>query len=482
VLPGAPGGFAIPATEQDARARALELVAEGKLKIGEMPDYMKSWRTASETVVGRTGILQQTQQENVAERAGYDARMLQAEREKAERGAAEFDRQARASADAEAALRKQIADRDAAVQAGMIAREEAVIDLKNSKIDPERYWKQKDGPGIFLAIASMVLGAVASGLSGKPNMALKALQQQMDKDIELQKHELAQKQAVVGAQTTALGVLRARLGDAQQAEAAYRNFRLDQEAARLRNIDVTGAGQQAQAAQQQMLAGIEAMREENEQSRALTDAQQFEAMQQQRMMAMRGGGRPQKKDSPYGPEWRVVDKTDEGNVIFGWGIAGPKTSPKRMDELRDQAAEVKTYNETTNRIIQLAGQYGASDAVLPTEVSHELEQLNAIRTIPIIKEVAGAAVSEQEEERLNAALGGEASLTGSVLGRIASGARRHQEALNRGFQNRLESHGVRPVQTDYLRTTSGETRLHVREAPPQQPQQAPQMFEGEAPE
>jgi hypothetical protein len=90
-------------------------------------------------------------------------------------------------------------------------------DILNTKIDPEEYWSKRGVAGRISATIGLLLSGFGSGLArnGSPNLALKVIQENINREIDSQKDNLATKKGV-------LAEYHRQFGDSQMAEQAAR--------------------------------------------------------------------------------------------------------------------------------------------------------------------------------------------------------------------------------------------------------------------
>lgn len=122
----------------------------------------------------------------------------------------------------------QIYDQDVQRQKDSLAKSEArnqareaslhqlSNDIASSKVDPKRYWNNKDtGSKVMTALGVMISGLGAGMSNSTHNMAYEALQDNINRDIESQKIDLGKKQSLLSDNLKIYGEL-------NQAEAATR--------------------------------------------------------------------------------------------------------------------------------------------------------------------------------------------------------------------------------------------------------------------
>lgn len=95
--------------------------------------------------------------------------------------------------------------------------EDLNTDILNSKIDPDAYWQKRGVGGRITATIGLLLSGFGSGLArnGTPSLALKVIQENINRDIDAQKDNLSTKKGV-------LAEYHRQFGDSQLAEQAAR--------------------------------------------------------------------------------------------------------------------------------------------------------------------------------------------------------------------------------------------------------------------
>lgn len=113
------------------------------------------------------------------------------------------------------------AARQGRMQNAITDLEQAQEQLKDAKIDPERWYGTGPGKRIGAAIAT-ALGAMGAAQGGIPNYALQIINDAVNRDIMAQKAELNKKGQLVSLQQNMLSVLRGQGMDERAAENAAR--------------------------------------------------------------------------------------------------------------------------------------------------------------------------------------------------------------------------------------------------------------------
>lgn len=121
---------------------------------------------------------------------------------------------------------------------------------QNGTIDPNRVWNNASTGNKVIAGIGVLLSGIGSGLSGQPNMAMKVINDTIDRDIEGQK-------ANMGKTATLLEANYRRFGNMQAAEAATRATLLGTAQAQIQAIGSNTQNGIAAGAMKQALSQIE---------------------------------------------------------------------------------------------------------------------------------------------------------------------------------------------------------------------------------
>ena len=97
---------------------------------------------------------------------------------------------------------------DAAKRNELITEQNGLFnDYKNGKIDPHRLWNNSSTAGKIGAGIGMLLSGMGSGLTGQPNLAMKVIDESINRDIESQKADLGKKETLLSMNFRKLGDL-----------------------------------------------------------------------------------------------------------------------------------------------------------------------------------------------------------------------------------------------------------------------------------
>lgn len=126
-----------------------------------------------------------------------------------------------------------------------IQSEQMAQDIAATKIDPKRYWHNKDSHGKAMAALGIMLGGLGQGLmKSNTNQAMDVMQKNIDRDIESQKLELGKKQSLLSDNFRMQGnMVAAEAATRAQYEAIFQG-RLSQLAAKMNNPMILAQTQQ----------------------------------------------------------------------------------------------------------------------------------------------------------------------------------------------------------------------------------------------
>ncbi len=111
----------------------------------------------------------------------------------------------------------------------------AIKDIQNTqeefgrmKVNPNRYFENQSTGDKILQAVSIVLGGFGGALTKQGNMALAIIQNNIDRDIQAQKEEIAGKDKLIASKLNLFGRLREQFNDGLAADAAARVLYNDQ--------------------------------------------------------------------------------------------------------------------------------------------------------------------------------------------------------------------------------------------------------------
>jgi hypothetical protein len=163
------------------------------------------------------GMLRQSRQQQ--------AESIQQQAEAQARGQAQL---AEAAAEQEAinqgtlSERRLIAERAREEQQRIVGQiDELSAEIRDFQVDPDRLWKQKGTAAEIGAAIAQALGAFGAGLTGGPNYAMQIIQTAIDRDIQAQRDDIANKRGSLQDLRGSLDVARTITADeVEQAEVA----------------------------------------------------------------------------------------------------------------------------------------------------------------------------------------------------------------------------------------------------------------------
>jgi hypothetical protein len=203
---------------------------------------------------------------------------------------------------------------------------------KNAKLDPNRLWHAGFGAGAVGMIIGQALGAYAAALTGGDNFAQKLVQDAWNKDIEAQKQEIAEGR--VGQQNM-LARLQDQLGDAQQAESAWKIMASEITDRRIQAYAAEAQSQDAQLAAQAWLAQNRAERLREEQKfMDLSMGKQTTTTSADMVTPRRGYSRPMTDDEMIAAQTKsnkLRSDLYESENRLGYEGRGGKYAPEAPD-------------------------------------------------------------------------------------------------------------------------------------------------------
>lgn len=151
----------------------------------------------------------------------------------------------------------------------------ASIDKFNAlSVDPRRLVKNQSTIDTIMSAIAIGIGGFASGMTGRPNVALEIINNAIDKDIEAQKVEIEKAGGVMKAKQSLLNDLRQRFGDEVAAETAYRNIMAERTKNLLANFatQTQNTKMKAELARMSAQTGQEQLKYKNELSKQLENS------------------------------------------------------------------------------------------------------------------------------------------------------------------------------------------------------------------
>ena len=119
-------------------------------------------------------------------------------------------------------------------------RKSLIKDINEGHVDPSHFMDNMGGGQKIATIIGLIAGGISSGMTGRENLAMKVLDQQIDRDIAAQKAALGKKETLLSANMRQFGNLR-------EAEQMTRVMQADVIANKMQQEAAKSASPQAQA-------------------------------------------------------------------------------------------------------------------------------------------------------------------------------------------------------------------------------------------
>mgnify|MGYP001565290623 CR=1 FL=1 len=294
---------------------------------------------------GRMVAGQLRQQQKGAE---YEARQMRAEGMLADRAAEEQARLAAEDAERAVEAQQRRQDYDAAYKTRMVDIEKAQAELADAQVDPDRWMGQKGTGGQIAAAIAMGLGALGSSLGGGPNYAMQIIQSSIDRDIDAQKTNLANKRANLGDKRAGLAMLRDKLGDDDTAAAMMKAQAYDAVANKVKRMSTQLTGQKQRDAAGKLLGDVEAAR-----GQVMLQMQAHAQMQAQQQAQAAAYGRAMAAQGQQ-PQWQKLDPQNEAKLVDVPGMTGLAPDGDTAKKLRAAWASNQDLQKTLGSLQELS--------------------------------------------------------------------------------------------------------------------------------
>ena len=129
--------------------------------------------------------------------------------------------------------------------------DQVTADYNNAKIEPNRIFNNMDSMGRAKTVFALMLGGLGAGLAGGENMAMKALDDLIKRDVDAQKADMTKKENLVS-------MLNKKYGNVQDAVRLAHAYQADIYANELEKIAAKSKDPQAQARAQQQIGEMKA--------------------------------------------------------------------------------------------------------------------------------------------------------------------------------------------------------------------------------
>lgn len=240
--------------------------------------------------------------------------------------------------------REDFARKKAAADAQL---DQAREEWQNTKIDPDRYWDNQ-GPGQLAAGLGIILGGLASGMKGGPNVALQMIQRNIDRDINAQKEDINKKK-------NAMNFFYRKLGDLNQAELLARSVANEDYQLQLQKLTQITKSPQIKIGAEQTILALQ---------------QQNDAFEHAAKQAAAGGTRVTKTIAPKGQDLKGVKTALQikllENKLEGQDPSTPRyqreeLKSKPMLQAKGNLASINNLQKNLIRAIKLREKYSSID-------------------------------------------------------------------------------------------------------------------------
>jgi hypothetical protein len=228
--------------------------------------------------------------------------------------------------------------------ASLAKQQEAIDQFSGEKLDPNRWWGSRSLGEKVLSTISVALSA-ATG-TGASNKALDIITRAIDRDIQIQKDQIAIKKESLDSRDSFLSKISSRVNSEAQAENLTRAYMLDQVKSRVEMASVQGEAAKAQAQLLQNLGDL--------QLKAIKAAQEFAVADVNAGISAADGG----VDLPVLDEnanYLELNKKYKGQAVPNVGIARTKEAAGKAAM---KVASYKAVKSDLDKLEALIGKYG----------------------------------------------------------------------------------------------------------------------------
>jgi len=411
---GGEGGFADPlaAGSGIGQSRLRELLdiqavnpnarvggAPGRMVTAQGPTQVSA-RVASEGLPGALQRVRQTD-ESLADAQIRELSPIATYRDAI---ALEMATQAQAAEQAQAAMAELEARRNARRAEEMAKYRQAAdehIAAEQRGIDPDHYFANRSTGQRIMSGIGLILSGIGSGLAGQENMAMKIINDAIERDLLAQRENIAGKGRAAERQRGVMGDVAQMYDDEAAQILASRALMWDASARRVGELEAMATGAEARA-------NLATLREQMAAERARLELeleQQLGAnvVTSERQVMAGGSAGTSVKDLIAAERARLQGATydPERYVPQYGGVARTVDEAKKARQL---ASDSNTLNSFYNRALQVRQRYGS---FTDPRARAELEALRS-EALLIKKNVAQLGVlSQQDESIVNAAQGGD---------------------------------------------------------------------------
>lgn len=370
-------------------------------------------------------------------------------------------------------------------------------ELRASKVDPNQYWKNRNGFSTMLSLFSVGLGGYLEGKTGGriQNKALGMVENAINRDIEAQKANIDIKGQTLNQMRGAYGVARQRLGDEKAAEDYSRAILWDQFAniakrykGEARTSELANAADKIQMQAQAISRTFEnqakvAFARADEARRAAAAAAAAGAPERQlklleRQAALRktlaeAGKLEGESGLPTAEGFFKIDPA-KGSFIPGLGfVAAP---PDKAEKVRSAATSTQEVGRLADQLIALYNEPGSMPNIKASADFDKREQL--VSALALALKGPGFAelgvLAGPDMKVLNDLIGvGEGANFWSRTSTVTKNLQRVKNIVSQKFQSVAEQFPIVQGEAQFVGTTpyfrpsaSGATSTRIQEGPP----------------
>jgi hypothetical protein len=337
-------------------------------------------------------------------------------------------------------------------------------EVSNTKVDPAKFWKDGGALRGVMSVMAIGLGAFAQGWSGGkiPNTALNMLDKAVERDIQSQISNIANRRAGIADKRTLYAMARERFGDAKQAEMFARSEMWKQVAHKQRQYARGLADKRKRIAMEQWANESETKSKDfglktSLVAASLNEQQKLLAAQQAQARASYAAAMKAKAAQQAGGYMGTMSAKEQARYIPGYGVVLPGVN---VEKLREEVVVMESASDSLAKLRQIMKK-GSWTHLSPDERSAKAHYFaNVIN--PAIKAQTGSGVTKDDERRIMPLFGmGHANEV-----QLADGAKalqRYENSMRARLKMRLRAAGVRRVDTRVNTDAKGNVVYDKRE-------------------
>lgn len=305
--------------------------------------------------------------------------------------------------------------------------EEATKDLKDTKIDSERLWKNKSTGNKILTGIGLALSAF-----GGPEAVARTnqiIQSAVDKDIEEQKANYGIKKEGVQNMNTVFARMMDRYGDKEKAELATRAYYNEKLSNQVAQIGARSGSATVKANEKAYQGQLQSQKDGIVGQLGLT-------------LAQSAASKTPKFGDPIVDNYDPKNEDERKRYVPGVGLA---TDPEAAKSLRDSAATFANFNGGVSKLIDMREKYGSE--TMPTEAKGVMKQIYAELLLDKKSMAKLGVMSESDLEMLQSIVADPTSFNPATLARLkalkADGIGKFQRGINPYLMNPVQSLGMK---------------------------------------